>query len=229
MPIFKPGLNVLRRNTGVGGFVTGGGGGISLARNVLQQFEDSRQSANQANESRFQEIKSGFSARRQRALDLLKQSTGQRAADIRQTFAGRQSQSASDLVSRGLSGTTIKPTIAAGIAREEQGALNQLRDQEIQRQIGVDAGLEGDRLAFLERRTDTGPDTSTLLDLARRFGAGFGGGGGGGSRRRKIKGPTVGFSIGGGGGDDPRIRTPRLNNPIAPAGTRAKKRAGRTS
>ena len=74
---------------------------------------------------------------------LLGQFSKQGEADIGQQFHNLQSQGQQNLVSRGLVGSTILPTLNASVARQKGAALNRFRDLVTQRNIGFQQEKRG--------------------------------------------------------------------------------------
>ena len=125
----------------------------------------------------------------------------QEAIDIQRRYGELGAANQQDMVNRGLTGTTIMPTMRQGIAREQEGALSRLNERLINQRIGMDsqlsgdalsaqerlgqsilqgtAGVQGDTLGFAERRTDAYPDMNQLINLAAMYGAAGGMYGGG--------------------------------------------------
>lgn len=161
----------------LGGFMGSGsrGAGIDPKANLMKEFQDAFDKANAANESRYQEILGGYKNRRTRALTDLQGSGDQERKDIMSRFAGLGSRQSQDMVSRGLSGTTIKPTMEQGLMREQADATGALDERLRQQRIGLDSGLEQDTLSFMERRTDSGPDYAQLMALMNQMGQAGGG------------------------------------------------------
>lgn len=126
------------------------GAGGSLA----SQYQAAYDEAKAANEKRYQDILSGMEGMGK-----------QEAADISTRWRGVGAQQGQDLVSRGLVGTTIKPTLQNAAARGESADLGALQDR-----------LKSMKFGFMERRTDEYPDLNQMIQLAQMQGA-YGGGG----------------------------------------------------
>lgn len=166
---------------------TGGVGGGVDPNALYQSFQNAMNSANAANESRYGQISSGYDTRKNDAMALLNSRSQQGQADIGRMYSERGAAAGQDMVSRGLTGTTVPQTIQTGILNEKQAALNRLSDQTNQEKLQYGSGMDLDKLQFMERRNDTGPSYAQLMQLASGLGGAAGGAGGG-------------LSIGGGGG-----------------------------
>ncbi len=202
-----------------GGMGGAGGGGMGVPQDYQRAYEE----AKAANEERYQNILTGYQdrsnqyqegaaglrddvlggydARYQRNMNALQGQGQQEAIDIQRRYGELGAANQQDMVNRGLTGTTIMPTMRQGIAREQEGALSRLNERLINQRIGMDsqlsgdalsaqerlgqsiltgaAGVQGDTLGFAERRTDAYPDMNQLIQLAQMYGAGGGSYGGG--------------------------------------------------
>lgn len=161
---------------GGGGYTIGGGGGredpmVRLRREHMQRqatqqgmaglrglvgsYNVAYQEARRANEQRYQQL-----------LDISSQTTGQREADIRASYAGQGADIRQQLARQGMAGTTVAPTMQMGVQREQQSSLNRLADMMQQTRMGV-----------IERREDRYPEMGAITSLAGMLGQGGGAGG----------------------------------------------------
>lgn len=157
---------------GAGGLNGGGTGGA-----VGASLQSSLNSANAANEKRYQQLLT--------LSGQLSDSELTREYQNRDSELGRVDQ---DMISAGLGNSTVLPNLEKGVY--DQSAL---RQQEV-----ADQGIKT-AMGIIERRTDAGPDYNALAQMAARPGAtgssyGFPLGGGGYSAL-----PTSGAGYGGGG------------------------------
>lgn len=140
-------------------------------------------SARKANEDRYNEILSMLQDRYNRLTGQVDSIGAQGEADIRANMAKVGAQQQARLTSRGLANTTVPSTVATGTARETEAAVGNYRDALTRYKIGLDQQLSGDVAGFMERRTDSYPDTSSLVQDARiRASAGGGASTGGGGQ-----------------------------------------------
>lgn len=147
-------------------------GGVTITPNqtqtqgpsLVEQFQAAQEAANAANEARFQQGLRLFEEQQRLAASM----GAQEAQDIRAGAAQTQARGQQDLVSRGLGNTTavLAPRIAA--QREADAGLGRLRDRQTQRRLGI----IGDKIGFIERREDTGPDFGLLAQLMQAQGQG---------------------------------------------------------
>lgn len=110
---------------------------------------------------KYAEAKSANEQRYQQLLRIADQTTGQRAADIRGGGAAEESNVQQRLRQLGMSGTTIAPTLRAGVRRETESSLNRLADTMQQTKLGI-----------IERRQDAYPDRSEITNLVSSIGTG---------------------------------------------------------
>lgn len=122
--------------------------GQTLPEQIMSEYDESYEEARQANLQRYEE-----------GLELLGQMGEQRREDIGQEFTGLRSRTRQELVSRGLTGTTVLPTLQTGISEAEQDTLGRLEEQLLQQ-----------RLNWVEARTDTYPDVRPYLQLLTGYG-----------------------------------------------------------
>lgn len=155
----------------------------SAANTLMYKYQKAFNEAKAANEERYEQI----------LAELAGYGT-QREADIRTGYGHQLSQMQQDLVSRGLTGTTVKPSITASVYGNMEDAISRMKED-----------LLMQRLGFMERRTDTYPDYGMMANLLQGYGAAGGGGG------------TTG-SYGGGGGVYGGSRTTTAQ-PAAPVAT----------
>ncbi len=112
----------------------------------------------------FGEAKGANEARYQRMLGITEETTGQRGADIRAGAFEERSDLEQGLARSGLSGTTVSPTLTAGVRRREEESLNRLADM-----------MQGTKLGIMERREDQYPDAASLQASLSGLGQGYGG------------------------------------------------------
>jgi len=153
---------------------------------LVESYNQAYGAARQANEARYQQmlrIARGETARQagvqQRMLGAVGQETGQRAADIRAAGASREADIMQQLARQGMAGTTVAPTMRAGVGRETSAELNRLSDLMLQRKLGVmgqmAAPRRGTELGIMERRTDAYPNLGALTSAFGAVGEGYGG------------------------------------------------------
>jgi hypothetical protein len=141
---------------------------MSLVDNLIAQFQDQQQRANDANMQRYQQ-----------GLDILDrriEMEGQEGTFMKATEAGLargKSQAVASgtqsLVSSGLASTTQ----AAGLGKkyeEEVGAPTRLKAADISAQRLSQSLM--DKVGFIERREDVGPSYGDIAGLAKSIGAG---------------------------------------------------------
>jgi len=113
----------------------------------------------------YQQAKAANEARYQQMLGITRQTTGQRAADIRTAYGEQEANIMQQLARQGMAGTTIAPTMQMGVQREQQSALNRLADLMQQTTLGI-----------MERKEDKYPDLSALQSIIAGVGSQYGGG-----------------------------------------------------
>jgi hypothetical protein len=194
-----------------GGYVSPGGGGAQgsgtyagggATGSLGGSFQQAMDRANQANEARYQDVLGGYQSRYQRAMDTLDGMGSQEARDINERYRSQESQRRQQLIGRGLGNSTVVNTMQMGNERERLNDMGRLQERLRGQYLSTDAGLTGDTLQFMERKTENGPSYELLARLSQGMGAagygapaGLGGGGG-------YMGPSV-DTWGGGFGMNP--------------------------
>ena len=78
-----------------------------------------------------------YGTRLTEAQGLLSKLSDQELQDLLASFRGTGSQMQQDITSRGLSATTILPSMRMGLQRQQQAAVNSLNDQRTRQQLDV--------------------------------------------------------------------------------------------
>lgn len=116
--------------------------------------------AREANERRRDDIKRMLKKRRREVMGKISGMGKAGMADIDREFTGLSTKATQDLASRGLSGTTVAPTVQASVAREKGAAIGSLRERLAGLRAGYLSDLMGDEASFMERIEDEYPDYS---------------------------------------------------------------------
>lgn len=149
---------------------------------LLGQFEGARNTANQANEQRYQDILGGYKnldqAYSQRTQSLLGELQGFGAAQqqaLQQKFQQQGAGLTQNMINRGLYNSTAVESAQQGLSRQQQQQELQLNDMLQRQRMDFAARLTGEELGnrpqllnFMERREDVGP---TYQDVAGVAGA----------------------------------------------------------
>jgi len=150
----------------------------SYGSGIAGQYQKALDEAKAANEERYGEIKGGYQERYDTAMGDLEGLGAQQRKDLGKQYSDERAKTRSYLSARGLSGTTLAPTMEQGSIGKEQESMTRLNEALKRERLGYQTGLSGDKLGFMERREDVGPDMGMLSQLA--YGEGTAGGGGGG-------------------------------------------------
>lgn len=150
------------------GQTTGGGG--SAGNSPWSEWQDAYDEAKATNEARYNDILGQYGDRYDRNMGYVEGMGTQERADINTQWNNERSAVGQDMVSRGLTGTTIKPSMEMGVERQRTAALGRLNDRLLQQKLYADMQLSGDKLGFMERREDEYPDPNLLAQLAQNYG-----------------------------------------------------------
>lgn len=173
-----------------GGVGTGGGGGggypdpATLLQQMNRQYQNSYNEAKAANEQRYNQGMQGWDTLTRQTMRANRNIGNARAGELNRQFDALRGGAQQGLVDRGMAGSTIAPSVNAGIERQRGYALNDLNDQNAARRVGLMAQMGQGKLGFLERRQDSYPDMGQFAQLAMAMGA---------------AGPNWGRNVGGGG------------------------------
>ena len=133
-------------------------------------YQSAYDEAKTANESRYQDIKGGYQGVYDRTMAGLDERSGQARQDITDDYRKTGAATQQRMTGRGLYNTSAATSMAASNERERSAALNRQGDSDLDRRIGYDVGLTGDKLSFMERREDEYPDQQMLVGLADAIG-----------------------------------------------------------
>lgn len=148
---------------------------VPKPRSRTSSLQGAYEAARRANERRYQEILGGYGQRYEDVMGALQGYGGQARADILQRGESMKAGALQDLVSRGLAGTTILPTVRAGIERQTAGNLARQAETMGMSVAGMMAQLSGQRLGFMERREDMYPNLGMYYGMLQNYGR-YGGG-----------------------------------------------------
>ena len=159
----------------VAAWLTGGGpepasSDMPTINELIEQFQTSYDEARAANIERYDEIVGQYEQLYGRQMEGL-EGYGERArAGIEERWEHAATTGQQEMVNRGLTGTTIAPTMQMGYERGRGAELARLDESINQAMLGADVGLTESMLGFMERREDPYPDMSALGDLAGAVG-----------------------------------------------------------
>jgi hypothetical protein len=134
------------------------------------QLWQKQREARNANLRRYHNILQGYQQRYRNLEGMLEGAGQQRRRDIQTAGASAQAAVEQSLVSRGMGGTTIVPTMKAGIRRRTQANLNRLAEMMAQNRAQVLGQASKDTLRFQERRTDSYPNLAGYYQMMQQAG-----------------------------------------------------------
>jgi len=114
--------------------------------------------ARRANERRRNKIERLLKRRERNVMGTISGMGKAGVEEINNEFTGLATGATQDLASRGLSGTTIAPTVQSSISRDKGAALGQLRERLAGLRAGYMNDMMGDRASFLERIEEEYPN-----------------------------------------------------------------------
>jgi hypothetical protein len=152
------------------------------------EWQKAYEEAKTTNEKRYEEILKGYQDRYAAAMGEIGKMGATEEQTIGRQYQGLGSQVGQNLISSGLYGTTVLPTMGMGVQREKSSALLSLAERLAMMRAQTGAGLSGDTLGFMERREDVYPDMGLYSQLAQLLGQSGGGGTGSYRVTPKIEG-----------------------------------------
>jgi hypothetical protein len=138
--------------------------------NLSTAYQAAYNQARAANEARYADMMRGYEALRGEAERAFSGAGEQERADINQAWREQAAAGQQGLVSSGLAGTTVAPTLAMGYERQRQAELARSRERTTQARYAAISGVEQARLSAMERRTDEYPDMNQYVQLQQGLG-----------------------------------------------------------
>ena len=175
--------------------------GGQMYQQLIADFKAKMDASNAANESRYGEIKGGYDAMQANVDQALAGLGTQARADIDTRYKQLGATQQQNLVSRGLAGTSVPFRAASGLETQKSGDINRLNEQIAQTKLGYQTDIAGNKLNFMERRNDTGPNMGQYLELLRGYADSGALGNGGAPISAPVAAPgTIPTAINGGAG-----------------------------
>ncbi len=140
----------------------------------LQEFLDSakaqEEAANAANEERYQDILGRLEDRYDRNMERVSNYGEAALQDLIESSDETLRDIRGNLANRGLGSSTIFDAFRQRSARDLAREKQRLSEQVDKRAAEYDQALSKDIAAFMERRTDEGPNQNMIAELVRQFG-----------------------------------------------------------
>jgi hypothetical protein len=199
------------------GFGSGGGGGMNnpMVQDVISDYQRAMDSANKANEARYQDVLAGRFTTMQKLLNDMVGLGQQEVADTQEFYDGRAADVRQSMVDRGLSNTTVQDTMQGGVARERQNEINRINERLKRQMIDMERGLTEGIFGHIGSKEDQAPNFGELMQLLQMFGASGGGGGGGNSLPPLLAGGPMFMDAGAMGFQNPMAGIAQLNQPMS--------------
>jgi hypothetical protein len=192
----------------------------ALFTKLYNEYQAAQDAAAKANKGREKEVRSGYTDMhgrivggygdiRNRAMGYIDKLGGTQRQDIGDRYTQLRGEGEQDMISRGLSNSTVRGSMLQGLASRE-GRENLELEESLNRQrldydtqlssagLGADERISTGRLGFIERIEDEYPDFNQLIGLAQgmgQYGGGFGGGVAAGPAAKSPKSAPVGRSL----------------------------------
>ena len=145
--------------------------GKPLGQGLADEYQTAFDEAKAVNEQRYEDIDKGYSERLDTAMNELEGLGLHESAQINQRYDELFAEGQQDAVSRGLSGSTLMPTLRAGVDQQRSQDLGALEERLSASKSQTYSDLFGQQLQFQERREDMYPDFNLLAKLSQMQGA----------------------------------------------------------
>lgn len=131
-------------------------------RKLMKEFLRAQERANRANETRYQAIlgeQNSLYGRTMRGLETVGEAQRQQ---LREEDRRIQADARQGAISRGMAGTTVASAMQQAATRQTGMAARALEEEARLRKLNADASLTNQRLGFMERKVEQGPDPNVL-------------------------------------------------------------------
>lgn len=142
----------------------------AMLTDLANQYQSSYDTAKASNESRYNQMMTGYNDLYAQQMATVDQMGGQQRTDIQDEFRNAASAGQQKLVSSGLSNTTIGAGVGSAYEKQKQYSLNNLENYLAQQKLGYQSQTLTNQLGAMERRTDEYPDMSLLAAMAQNIG-----------------------------------------------------------
>lgn len=118
---------------------------------VLSGFDQGRAGVNTQGNQLSTDLQGGYKDLEKRAGDISSTLGAQSRIDIDRGFKAKQAAATADLTARGLTGSTIAPSVATGVERERSAEQRRLQDDLTRQQLDIMTNIGGAGLSAQER------------------------------------------------------------------------------
>lgn len=141
-----------------------------MAQNLSNQVQGQYNEAKNANETRYNQILTGYDALQGDVKNAFANLSNQQIADVDQSTLNAKATNAQALVNSGMVGTTVLPSLNMQADKNSVTAKNRIRDAITQSQLGYLTNLGQGKLGVIQAREDTYPNTQFYSNLLQQFG-----------------------------------------------------------
>lgn len=167
--------------------------GRSPTQRLIQQFQQAHESANNANNERYNQILSGYDQLRNRTMQGLQGIGTSARIDIDRMYQNRLAQGYQSMVNRGMGNASTLALLGRQSRRDASAAYGQVAERAALSRANADMRITGNQLGVMERRNDVGPNPAMLMQLMQQLGRS---GGGYGAPRGTPIGQPIGLTGG---------------------------------
>lgn len=147
---------------------------VPAKQSAIDSYRSAYDEAKTANQTRYNQALSGYQSLYDDQMAQLKNYGSQRLIDVGKAYDNLGSSMTQNLISRGMMGSTIYPTMQMGVQRQKQAEINRTSQGLLDQKLGYQQQLAGNIYGLMERRQDPYPDMGSYLALMNSYGN-FGG------------------------------------------------------
>ena len=138
----------------------------------FREAEEKIEEANNANETRYNQIMGDLDARYNRVMDRIGNFGVAARADLQERAAEALGNIHANLSARGLGNSTVLAAFQQRNARDLAREQQRLSETVDTRAMNADMQMTSDKAGFMERREDVAPDWGQLQEMAMKYGVG---------------------------------------------------------
>lgn len=153
--------------TGQSGYQMPSGNSPITQSDVNRYFMSSWLAADKANKERWNTAYKGAAQTWANVQNYLQNVGKQERSDIQESYSDAGKAIQQDMTSRGLTGTTVLPTMQTGNVREMNKSLGRLNDRLTEQNLAYQNQMWGNMYNVLQSRNDQYPDLTQYLLLSR--------------------------------------------------------------
>jgi len=122
-----------------------------MLQGMFQQYGTAFNVGQKAKLANYQRVLTAAQGRYDTGMGMLEGAGKQEEADIKSRWGSEANRGMQDLITRGLTGTTIAPTMRMGYQRQQEAELGRLQQSLLEQRLGYHSQLSGDVLNYMSQ------------------------------------------------------------------------------